>query len=106
MQPPWSSNWTANINVQMNYWPAETCNLSDCTEPLLTLVEDLSKTGARAAQETYGLPGWVTHHNIDIWRAANPVGMGVGSADLGQLGHERSVALRASLRALSVHARP
>ena len=79
VQPPWSSNWTANINVQMNYWPAETCNLSDCTEPLLSLIEDLSKTGARAALETYGLPGWVTHHNIDIWRAANPMGMAVGS---------------------------
>jgi alpha-L-fucosidase 2 len=79
VQPPWSSNWTANINVQMNYWLAETCNLSDCTEPLFTLIEGLSHTGARAAQETYGLPGWVTHHNIDIWRAANPVGMGVGS---------------------------
>jgi alpha-L-fucosidase 2 len=79
VQPPWSSNWTANINVQMNYWAAETCNLSDCTEPLLALIEDLSHTGARAARETYGLPGWVTHHNIDIWRAANPVGMGVGA---------------------------
>jgi alpha-L-fucosidase 2 len=78
VQAPWSSNWTANINVQMNYWPAETCNLSDCTEPLLALIEGLSHTGARAAQETYGLPGWVSHHNIDIWRAANPVGMGVG----------------------------
>ncbi|MDR5729081.1 MAG: glycoside hydrolase family 95 protein [Terriglobia bacterium] len=79
VQPPWSSNWTANINVQMNYWPSETCNLSDCTEPLLRLVADLSHTGARAAQETYGLPGWVSHHNIDLWRAANPVGMGVGA---------------------------
>jgi alpha-L-fucosidase 2 len=79
VQPPWSSNWTSNINLEMNYWPAETCNLSDCTEPLFNLIEDLSKTGARAAQETYGLPGWVSHHNIDLWRAANPVGMGVGS---------------------------
>jgi len=79
VQPPWSSNWTANINVQMNYWAAETCNLSDCTEPLSALIEDLSLTGARAARETYGLPGWVTHHNIDIWRAANPVGMGAGA---------------------------
>jgi alpha-L-fucosidase 2 len=79
VQPPWSCNWTANINIQMNYWPAETCNLSDCTAPLLALIEDLSHTGARAARETYGLPGWVSHHNIDIWRAANPVGAGVGS---------------------------
>jgi alpha-L-fucosidase 2 len=79
VQPPWSSNWTANINVQMNYWAAETCNLSDCTEPLSALIQDLSHTRVRAAQETYGLPGWVTHHNIDIWRAANPVGMGGGA---------------------------
>jgi len=79
VQPPWSCNWTANINIQMNYWPAETCNLSDCAEPLLAFVADLSHTGARAARETYGLPGWVSHHNIDLWRAANPVGMGVGA---------------------------
>ena len=79
VQPPWSCNWTSNINIEMNYWPAETCNLSDLTEPLVVLVEGLGKTGKRAAQETYGLPGWVTHHNIDIWRTANPVGMGVGS---------------------------
>jgi alpha-L-fucosidase 2 len=75
---PWSSNWTSNINVQMNYWHSESCNLSDCAEPLFGLIQDLSKTGAKAATETYGLPGWVTHHNIDLWRAANPVGMGVG----------------------------
>ncbi len=77
--PPWSSNWTSNINVQMNYWPAETCALSDCAAPLLAFVGDMSKTGIRAAEETYGLPGWVAHHNIDLWRAANPVGEGVGA---------------------------
>jgi alpha-L-fucosidase 2 len=77
--PPWSSNWTANINIQMNYWPAETTNLAECTGPLFDLVEGLSKTGAVTARETYGLPGWCSHHNIDIWRAANPVGEGVGS---------------------------
>ena len=76
--PPWSSNWTANINVQMNYWHAETCNLAECAEPLFDLIAGLSDTGRRAAQETYGLPGWVSHHNIDVWRAANPVGEGVG----------------------------
>jgi alpha-L-fucosidase 2 len=80
VQPPWSSNWTSNINVQMNYWPSETCNLSDCAGPLFDLIGGLSKTGARASRETYGLGGWVTHHNIDLWRAANPVGMGVGQA--------------------------
>lgn len=78
VQPPWSCNWTSNINVEMNYWPAETCNLSECAEPLFSLIRGLSHTGARAARETYGLPGWVTHHNIDLWRAANPVGMGFG----------------------------
>ena len=76
--PPWSSNWTANINVQMNYWPAETCNLGECAEPLFDLVAGLSETGKRTAQETYNLPGWVSHHNVDLWRAANPVGEGVG----------------------------
>jgi alpha-L-fucosidase 2 len=78
VQPPWSSNYTTNINVQMNYWPAESCNLSECTEPLLSLVEELSHTGVRAARETYGLPGWVSHHNVDIWRHAAPVGGGHG----------------------------
>lgn len=77
--PPWSSNWTSNINVQMNYWHAETCNLSECAEPLFNWLEDVSRTGARTAQETYGLPGWVSHHNIDLWRATSPVGMGVGA---------------------------
>jgi alpha-L-fucosidase 2 len=76
VQPPWNCNWTSNINIQMNYWPAETCNLSDCTEPLTALIQDLSSTGALTAKETYGLPGWVSHHNIDLWRTANPVGMG------------------------------
>lgn len=80
VRPPWNSNWTANINLQMNYWSAETCNLSDCAEPLMAFIQDLSHTGARAAQETYGLPGWVSHHNIDLWRAANPVGNGQGQA--------------------------
>ena len=77
--PPWSSNWTANINIEMNYWPAETTNLSECALPLFDLIDGLSKTGAVTAQETYGLPGWCSHHNIDIWRAANPVGEGVGA---------------------------
>ena len=77
--PPWSSNWTSNINVQMNYWPAETCNLSECAEPLFDWMVDLSRNGARTAQVNYGLPGWVSHHNIDLWRASNPVGEGVGA---------------------------
>jgi alpha-L-fucosidase 2 len=79
-RPPWSSNWTANINVQMNYWPAETCNLAECHEPLFTLVEGLSRTGARTAQINYGARGWVSHHNVDLWRQSAPVGnFGEGS---------------------------
>jgi alpha-L-fucosidase 2 len=78
VRPPWSSNWTTNINLQMNYWLAHTCHLDECAEPLHDLVRTLSHTGERAARETYGLPGWVSHHNTDLWGAANPVGEGVG----------------------------
>jgi alpha-L-fucosidase 2 len=80
VRPPWSSNWTANINVQMNYWPAETCNLNECHEPLFQLIEGLAKTGARTAEVNYGCRGWVSHHNVDIWRQSAPVGdFGQGS---------------------------
>ena len=79
VRPPWSSNWTANINVQMNYWPAETCNLAECHEPLFDLIEGLSRTGARTAQTNYGCRGWVSHHNVDLWRQSAPVGEGQGS---------------------------
>jgi len=74
--PPWSSNWTTNINVQMNYWHAETCNLSELHVPLVQLVRELSVTGARVAQVNYGAPGWCVHHNVDVWRQAAPVGNG------------------------------
>ena len=77
--PPWGSNWTSNINVEMNYWPAETCNLSECASPLFDFIDDLSQTGTTTARESYGLPGWAAHHNIDLWRTSNPVGEGVGS---------------------------
>jgi alpha-L-fucosidase 2 len=77
--PPWSCNWTANINLQMNYWPVETCNLSECASPLFDLIDDVSVNGARTARENYGMPGWVSHHNIDLWRSTNPVGEGVGA---------------------------
>ena len=74
IRPPWSSNWTANMNVQMNYWPAETCNLSECHEPLFDLIEGLSVTGAETAKANYGTSGWVSHHNVDLWRQSAPVG--------------------------------
>ena len=74
IRPPWSSNWTANINVQMNYWHAETCNLADCHEPLFDLVEGVSHNGRKTAETNYGARGWVSHHNIDLWRQSAPVG--------------------------------
>jgi alpha-L-fucosidase 2 len=81
VRPPWSSNWTSNINVQMNYWHAETTNLSECHLPLFDMMTDLSKNGAITARVNYGAEGWVSHHNIDIWRQSAPVGMGTLFAD-------------------------
>ncbi len=81
LRPPWSSNWTANINVQMNYWHAETCNLSECHLPLFEMIADLSQNGAKTAATNYGLPGWVSHHNVDLWRQSAPVGMGLAFSD-------------------------
>jgi len=78
LRAPWSCNWTSNINIQMNYWLAETCNLSDFHAPFFDLLQSLSETGARTAKTNYGLPGWVSHHNIDIWSLSSPVGEGEG----------------------------
>lgn len=78
VQPPWSSNHTTNINMEMNYWPAETCNLADCHGPLIDHIERLAKTGAVTARAYYGLPGWCLHHNTDVWAMSNPVGEGKG----------------------------
>ena len=71
---PWSSNYTININTEMNYWPAEVTNLSEMHLPLFDLIKNLAVTGKRTAKEFYGLNGWVAHHNTDIWAASNPVG--------------------------------
>jgi alpha-L-fucosidase 2 len=71
--PPWGSKYTININTEMNYWPAETTNLAECAEPLFALIKDLSETGAKMAKDQYGAPGWVAHHNTDLWRATAPV---------------------------------
>lgn len=79
VQPPWGSNWTTNINVQMNYWLAETCNLSECANPLFDFIADLSQTGRATATEAYGAPGWAVHHNVDLWRHSNASGEGVAS---------------------------
>lgn len=73
MNPQWDSKYTININTQMNYWPAEPANLSECTEPLFTMVGELAENGERLAKELYGCEGWVAHQNTDIWRAAAPM---------------------------------
>jgi alpha-L-fucosidase 2 len=74
VRPPWSSNYTININTEMNYWPVETTNLSEFHQPMLDFIGNLSKTGAATAKSFYGLEGWVAHHNSDIWAISNPVG--------------------------------
>lgn len=71
--PAWSSKWTTNINLQMNYWPAETGDLWETQTPLWDLIGDLQVTGAKTARSHYGARGWVLHHNSDIWRATTPV---------------------------------
>ncbi len=73
LNPPWESKWTLNINCEMNYWPAEVCNLSQCAQPLFDMIHDLSQGGVRTAREQYGSRGWVVHHNTDLWRGTAPI---------------------------------
>lgn len=70
---PWDSKYTININAEMNYWPAEVCNLSSTAQPLFSMIKDLSETGALTARNMYGCRGWMAHHNTDLWRIAGPV---------------------------------
>jgi alpha-L-fucosidase 2 len=74
LRAPWSSNYTININTQMNYWPSEATNLSEMHLPLLDFLPALATTGTRTAKEFYNAKGWVAHHNSDIWAVSNPVG--------------------------------
>jgi alpha-L-fucosidase 2 len=73
LTPPWGSKYTSNINVEMNYWPAELLNLSPMHEPLFNMIDELSKAGQETAQEYYNAPGWVLHHNTDLWRGTAPI---------------------------------
>jgi alpha-L-fucosidase 2 len=72
VKPPWGSNYTININTQMNYWPAEAGNLAECAEPLFDFISDLAQRGAETARKMYGARGWVAHHNSDLWRGTAP----------------------------------
>lgn len=71
--PSWDSKYTTNINLQMNYWPAEVTNLSELNEPLFRLTKEVSETGKETAKVMYGAEGWVLHHNTDVWRITGPV---------------------------------
>lgn len=70
---PWDGKYTININLEMNYWPAEVTNLSEMHEPLVSLVKDIALTGSETARVMYGCRGWVAHHNTDLWRCTGPV---------------------------------
>lgn len=73
MNPKWDSKYTTNINTEMNYWPAESANLSELAQPLFRMIEELTDQGAEVAKEHYGADGWVFHQNTDIWRVAAPM---------------------------------
>ena len=73
LTPPWGSKYTSNINVQMNYWPAELLNLTDCAGPLFRFISELAESGQQTAKDYYGAPGWVLHHNTDLWRSTAPI---------------------------------
>lgn len=81
--PSWDSKYTCNINLEMNYWPSEVTNLTELNEPLFRLIKEVSETGKETARIMYGAPGWVLHHNTDIWRVTGaidnaPSGMWMG----------------------------
>ena len=76
LNPSWGSKYTTNINLEMNYWPAEVTNLSECVEPLVRMITGLAETGSRTAKLHYGARGWVHHYNTDIWLPTAPMGGG------------------------------
>lgn len=73
MNPAWDSKYTTNINLEMNYWPVETGNLSESFQPFIQLVKDVTDQGKQVAKEHYGCDGWVFHQNTDIWKVAAPM---------------------------------
>lgn len=78
--PPWNSGYTMNINTEMNYWPAEVTNLSECHEPLFRLIRETAISGAETAKNMYGRKGWMGHHNVSIWRETYPNDNSVGAS--------------------------
>ena len=85
MQPGWSANWTLNCNAEINYWPAEAANLSECHLPLFQMTREATIDGAKTAKNLYNSRGWMAHHNLDLWRTTWPVG-GTGKWSIYQVG--------------------
>ncbi|MDP8242565.1 MAG: glycoside hydrolase family 95 protein [Candidatus Hinthialibacter antarcticus] len=81
---PWNADYHININVQMNYWPAEVTNLSECHEPFLDFIDRLRPSGRKTARDVYGCRGFVAHHTTDAWYWTSPIGnVGYGMWTLG-----------------------
>ncbi len=84
IEAPWNSDYHININIQMNYWPAELCNLSECHEPFFDLIDNLLTHGRKTARDVYGCRGFVAHHTTDAWFWTSPIGqVGYGMWTLG-----------------------
>lgn len=75
MTPPWNADFHLNINLQMNYWPAEVGNLPECHRPMLDFIEALRPRGRITARDTYGCRGWVAHHTTDAWLYTDVIGL-------------------------------
>lgn len=73
IRPPWSSNYTTNINAEMNYWGTSSCNLAECLEPYINMIYEAMQRGKKTAQVNYGCKGFACNHNVDIWRKTAPV---------------------------------
>ncbi|MBX3433438.1 MAG: glycoside hydrolase family 95 protein [Pirellulales bacterium] len=73
LNPPWGSKYTTNINAEMNYWPIEPAHLTECVEPLFTALGEIARSGSQTARVYYDAPGWVLHHNFDLWRGTAPI---------------------------------
>lgn len=74
--PSWDGKYTTNVNCEMNYWSAEVCNLTECAEPLFTMIMELAQTGRKTARDFFGVDGWLLGFNTDIWRNTSPIGGG------------------------------
>jgi alpha-L-fucosidase 2 len=72
IRTPWTGDWHLDVNVEMNYWPAEVCNLSDLAQPLFALIESLQKPGAKTAHDYYNARGWVAHVITNPWGFTSP----------------------------------